>query len=77
MIRDDHRVVTILYTNHRGETAERRIIPRRLRFGSSPWHPDEQWLLDAVDVEKDQRRTFAMKDVQRWGSTGKPKERER
>lgn len=65
---DAGRVVSILYTNHRQETARRRIIPRRLRFGMSDWHPDPQWLLDAVDIEKDQWRTFAMRNIRQWRS---------
>lgn len=49
----------ILYENHRGELRERLIIPGEVHFGSSEWHPEKQWLLDALDVEKNARRTFA------------------
>lgn len=59
-------MVRILYTNYRGETALRAIIPERLYFGSTEWHPEPQWLLEATDVEKDQSRSFAMKDVRAW-----------
>lgn len=65
--------VRILYTNHRGETAWRRITPRNLYFGVSRWHPattpdgaGEQWFLRAYDEDKQAERTFAMKDVARW-----------
>jgi len=58
--------VSILYTNYRGETAIRRIVPQRLWFGATTWHPEEGWLLDAVDVEKGEVRSFAMKDVKAW-----------
>jgi hypothetical protein len=58
--------VAILYTNYRGETAIRRIVPQRLWFGATSWHPEEGWLLDAVDVEKGELRSFAMKDVKAW-----------
>lgn len=50
------------YTNHRGERAVRRLITERLYFGTSPWHPEPQWLLDAWDCEKQANRTFALND---------------
>lgn len=58
--------VRILYTNYRGETALRVIIPERLYFGSTEWHPEPQWLLEAMDVDKEQSRSFAMKDIRAW-----------
>lgn len=51
------------YTNHRGERAWREIRPLAVRFGSSEWHPAQQYLLGAWDVEKGAERTFAMKDI--------------
>lgn len=59
-------VVLISYTNHRGETADRRIMPIRLTFGLVSWHPGRQWLLDAKDLDKGEIRTFAMKDIHSW-----------
>ena len=68
--------ITILYTNWRGETAVRRI---RLDFiaygnealgfgwGSNEWHPEEQMLLSAFDVDKGERRTFALAGIKAWG----------
>src|SRR5690348_2279896 len=61
-------VVVIRYTNYRGETADRRIIPIRIRFGSTEWHPEEQWLLDAFDLDRGADRAFALKDVLQWRS---------
>lgn len=60
--------VAILYTNHRGETARRRIEPQRIWFGKTAWHPAEQWLLDAWDVERQALRTFAMSGVREWAA---------
>jgi len=58
--------VSILYTNYRGETSIRRIVPKRIWFGKTEWHPDEEWILDAFDLEKEAERGFAMKDVKAW-----------
>lgn len=58
--------VSIVYTNYRGETAIRRIVPKKIWFGKTDWHPEEQWLLDAVDMEKNAERSFALKDIRAW-----------
>lgn len=59
---------SILYTNHRGETATRRIVPERVWFGSTRWHPEPQWLLDAKDIDRRDRRSFALRDILSWAS---------
>ncbi len=56
----------IVYTNHRGETAIRRIIPQGIIFGCTEWHPRDQWLLQAFDLEKRADRVFALADVKAW-----------
>lgn len=56
-------VVAIDYTNWRGERSIRRIIPGRTWLGTTEHHPDQQWLLDAIDVDKGGVRTFAMRDI--------------
>ena len=65
---DRSTAVVIRYTNYRGETADRRIVPIRIRFGSTEWHPEEQWLLEAFDLDRDATRAFALRDVSQWGS---------
>ncbi len=56
-------VIAITYINHRGEKSDRQIIPRQIRFASSEWHPEPQWLMDAFDVGKQQDRSFALADM--------------
>jgi predicted DNA-binding transcriptional regulator YafY len=58
--------IEILYTNYRGETARRKIVPWSLRYGSTEYHPEPQWLLEAFDLEKKAGRTFAMHDIAEW-----------
>jgi hypothetical protein len=55
--------VVIGYTNHRGEFAERRIHPMNVWYGSTKWHPERQWFLDALDYDKGEYRDFALKDI--------------
>ncbi len=57
------KIVKILYTNYKRETAKREIIPDKIWFGKTDWHPEPQWLLDAYDINKKALRTFAMKDI--------------
>lgn len=56
--------LTFDYINYRGERSTRRVIPDRVWFGSTSWHPEPQWLLSAVDLDKDSaQRDFALVDM--------------
>jgi hypothetical protein len=65
---DDYTSIAIVidYTNHRGVRALRRILPLRVKFEASAWHPEAQWLLTAIDLVKGEVRAFALKDVHAW-----------
>ncbi len=52
----------IIYTNYRGETAERTITPKRVWFGISDWHQEPQWFVTAFDHDKNADRDFALRD---------------
>jgi predicted DNA-binding transcriptional regulator YafY len=65
-------IVWFTYVNHSGETAERKVRPKRIWFGSTEWHPEPQWLLEAVDLGKDGLRDFAMAAVSNWRSVEEP-----
>lgn len=54
------KAISVLYTNHRGETAMRRIIPAGIFWGATDHHPEEGWLLDCWDVDKKARRTYSL-----------------
>lgn len=53
--------IRMIYTNWRGETDLRRITPQRLYWGEVEWHPGPQWLLEALDLDKGETRTFALR----------------
>lgn len=71
------RPVRILYKNHRNETAMRTILPQRIWFGATAWHTEPQWLLDALDLDKGEARSFALADVKAWERCHEPKRGER
>jgi len=58
--------VLIDYTNWCGKRSIRNIIPVSISFENNEWHPETQWLLYAIDVEKNAERIFAMKDIHSW-----------
>lgn len=57
------RELIFWYRNYKGEEGYRRVRPLRIRFGSSEWHPEPQWLMLAHDLENDKEREFAMRDM--------------
>lgn len=61
-----HAQLRIEYTNWRGETSVRTILPIKIWFGSTEWHPGKQWLMRALDIDKDAERDFALTDIKKW-----------
>lgn len=59
----DERAIEFLYTNWRGDTARRRVVPMRLEYGFTEHHRSSQWLLHAIDLEKNAERTFALSGI--------------
>jgi len=62
----ENKQVRILYTNWKNETAWRNIIPQSIEFKSTEWHKEEQWILNAFDIDKQANRGFAIKDIKEW-----------
>lgn len=62
----EQQIVKICYTNYKGETSIRDIIPIKIWFGKTEWHPEKGWLMDAYDIDKKAERSFAMKDIKAW-----------
>lgn len=60
------KVIRIIYTNYKDITKERKIIPIEIEFKKTPWHQEKQWILTAFDVDKQEERGFALKDIKKW-----------
>lgn len=58
--------VKIIYRNWKGVTGERTILPERIWWGSTEWHPEPQWMMRAFDLDKTEIRNFAMVDILSW-----------
>ncbi|MDO4282037.1 MAG: hypothetical protein Q4D02_00185 [Clostridia bacterium] len=63
---EEDKKVKILYKNWKGNVAYREIIPIKVEFKSTEWHKEEQWILEAFDIQKNDMRGFAMKDIMEW-----------
>ncbi len=61
-------IVRFTYKNYRGEVSEREVAPEigSLQYGSNEYHPEPQYLISGWDMQKNARRTFAMKDISNW-----------
>ena len=62
----ENKKVIIDYTNWKGERGKRTVTPRIWFWGSTNYHPDNQWLMNAFDEDKQAERTFAMRDIHSW-----------
>jgi len=64
--------VEVDYVNWKGQRRKRRIAPtgQFLRSASPPWHPEEQWLIGAIDCEDGKHKFFAAAGLRRWGEVG-------
>lgn len=51
------------YVNYRGEVSQRTVTPVSYRFGVSQWYPEPQWLMMALDHDKNQPREFALDNM--------------
>lgn len=60
--------VNVQYTNYRGETGWRTVLPERIWFGTNEWHPEPQWFVDVIDATHGRPRSLAMKDILQWGN---------
>jgi hypothetical protein len=59
--------VVIDYTNWRGERRNHRIQPTgRMVFTKSEWHKTPCWLMEARDLDTDDVRFYAIKDMHSW-----------
>lgn len=51
------------YVNWRGVKGHREVKVIRIFFGSTGYHKESQWLMEAFDLVKKEERVFAMKDM--------------
>jgi predicted DNA-binding transcriptional regulator YafY len=62
----DTTPVQFQYKNWRGEVSLRRVRPGRVWYGTTKYYPKPQWLMDAFDLDKGDKRTFALSNISDW-----------
>lgn len=53
--------VKMLYRNWRGEVARRSFTPVNMFHGTNEYHPVADWLIEGMDNDKNEVRTFALR----------------
>lgn len=51
------------YINWKGIAGHRKVKVLGFSYESNEYHPEKQWLLKAYDLEKKEKRIFAIKDM--------------
>lgn len=51
------------YVNWKGIKGHRRVEVFSIYYGNTEYHPEDQWLMAAIDLHKGESRIFAMKDM--------------
>lgn len=54
------------YKNWQNQIAIRKVHPIQVWYGRTEFHPTEQWLLKAIDLDKQVERDFAVCDIIRF-----------
>lgn len=57
------QVLSFEYINWEGKKGVRKVLPIKIWFGKTKWHPKEGWFLKALDLDKNEERDFALKDI--------------
>lgn len=65
---DTSKATSVKYKNYRNEVATRTIIPIKIYWGKTDFHPREQWILKVWDVEKNAERDYAFNDIQEFNT---------
>jgi len=62
------QAVLIDFTNWKGERRVRKVLPQRLAFCATLWHPEAQWMVFAIDLEDGSKgeRGFPLANIHSW-----------
>jgi len=61
-----NKTLNFLYKNWQGKISERHVIPIKIWFSCTEYHKEEQWLMKALDIDKNAERDFALIDIIKW-----------
>lgn len=55
--------IEFIYKNYKGDVSKRRAVVKGVVWESNQFHSEPQWIMVAHDLDKDQERKFAIKDM--------------
>ncbi len=59
--------IRVIYRNYRGEVAQHTIIPTgKLYWGKNERYIEEQWIMEVWDLEKQDFRDYALRNIQEF-----------
>jgi hypothetical protein len=56
-------IIMFNYKNWKDEKGVRTCVVEGIFYGSNAWHKEEQFLLNGFDLDKNEMRVYAMKDM--------------
>lgn len=56
--------MSFIYTNYKGETCKRHVVPSGVFFGTAQFHEKRQWLFTGYDRQKEAIRVYAVNDIE-------------
>lgn len=63
LILEPNTMYSFDYINYRGEASRRTARMINIKYGNTPYHPEDQFIFTAFDIEKNANRDFAMRDM--------------
>jgi hypothetical protein len=55
--------IRFTYTNWKGRKGVRKCIVESFGLENHPHHPQTQWFIHGLDLDKNARRSYAVKDI--------------
>ena len=56
-------IITFLYKNWKGKTSYRECVVMGVFYGETEYHKGKQFLLKGFDLDKNEERIYAIKDM--------------
>lgn len=58
-----NKKIIINYTNRKGESSDRVILPLEIWYGETKKYKDQQWFLKAINIDTGDERNFPLKGI--------------
>lgn len=61
----EDNIISFLYKNYKGKVSVRHVLANSIAYvyQTTMWHGEEQWLMNAYDIDRKDYRLFAVEDI--------------